>query len=76
MDQPPTGPTLLRVPPLPNARPRGRMWRPGEHTLPLPIDAYALEPGDPLWRVREVVSGRTVYLGPGPLHLMVSSAPF
>lgn len=69
-------PAVLRMPPLPRAKPRGRTWWPLEQALPLPVDSYEIEAGEFIWRVREISTRCTVYLGPGPVHLVQSTAPF
>lgn len=64
-------PTLMCTPP---AKAGGVL--PTETLLTLEPDAYAVTQEDGIWKVTVKHSGEVLYVGPGPVELMESPAPF
>lgn len=76
-DYRPPYPTLLRTPDLaPDVDPDVMSTWPAGHVLPLAPAQYEIEAGDQLWRVRVRGTDDLVYVGPGPVDLIESPAPF
>lgn len=74
-----TYPTLLEVPrqPTSQATPQPNWGLPTEtHLLPLPSEAYYVHQANDLWFVTLRATGAFVYIGPGPVNVSVSPAPF
>lgn len=70
-----TYPTLMEVPKLPTP-PSNWGLRTDTHLLPLPPEAYYTHQSEDLWFVTLRATGEFVYIGPGPVKVSVSPAPF
>lgn len=69
-------PTLLQVPNTPQQQIPNWGLPTSTHLLPLPPDAYFVSGGADLWFVTVRATGEFVYIGPGPVMLTISPAPF
>ncbi len=68
-------PTLIQILNLPSAQPNWGLQT-STHLLPLPPEAYYTHQSDDLWFVTVRATGEFVYIGPGPVQITVSEAPF
>lgn len=68
--------TLLQVPNTPQQQISKWGLPTSTHSLPLPPDAYFVSGEDNLWFVTVRATGEFVYIGPGPVTLTISPAPF